>query len=286
MFEILRLRARLGSPAIAKLLKARPPRGYVGLPALAGGRCAACTAASAAGGAASEGRLAACAAACPTGAIAPGEPRVDLGRCTFCGDCARACVAACKTGGDGAIRFTGFHRLAATSREALVVGPGAEEDYEERAIAARRDLRSLLGRSLKLRQVSAGGCNACEMELNAASNVNFDMGRLGIEWVASPRHADGLVLTGPLSANMADALQDAWDAMPEPKILILAGACAISGGVFASSPSLDRGFLDRVRPDLYVPGCPPHPLTFIHGILSLLGKGERRRGGRDQAGAR
>jgi Ni,Fe-hydrogenase III small subunit/NAD-dependent dihydropyrimidine dehydrogenase PreA subunit len=271
MFEILRLRRRLGSPAIAAIRSATPPRGFVGMPALESARCANCG-----GGAATKGVVASaspCRAACPSGAILADELaaagpslRLDLGRCAFCRDCERACP-------EGAIRFGSFHALAASSREALVVDPSScrEDEYEKAALASRRELRRLFGRSLKLREVSAGGCNACEMEMNAATNVNFDMGRFGIEWVASPRHADGLVLTGPISANMAAALSDAWDAMPEPKILVLAGACAISGGAFAESGSLDRSFLDRAKPDLYVPGCPPHPLTFIHGLLGLLG---------------
>ena len=110
------------------------------------------------------------------------------------------------------------------------------------------------------------------MELNAAGNVNFDMGRFGIEFVASPRHADGVVVTGPISENMAEALQISYDAVPEPRILVLAGADAISGGVFRSSAALRRDFTDKNPVDLFIPGNPPHPLTFIHGILDMLGK--------------
>jgi len=132
-------------------------------------------------------------------------------------------------------------------------------------------LHRRFGRSLKLRSVSAGGCNACELEVNALTNVNFDIGRYGIDIVASPRHADALVLTGPVTRNMAQALQLCWDGMPEPKLVIAVGGCAISGGLFADSPALDRSFVERFTPSLYVPGCPPHPLTFISGILDLLG---------------
>jgi Ni,Fe-hydrogenase III small subunit len=109
------------------------------------------------------------------------------------------------------------------------------------------------------------------MEVNAWSNVNFDLGRYGIDIVASPRHADALVITGVINRNMMSALQIAWDAMPEPKLVIAVGACAISGGVFAQSDSLQREFLDKFPPSLYVPGCPAHPLTFISGIMDLLG---------------
>ena len=109
------------------------------------------------------------------------------------------------------------------------------------------------------------------MEINALSNVNFDLGRYGIDIVASPRHADGLVLSGPVNRNMVAALRLCWDAMPQPKLVIAVGACAISGGVFADCDTLDRQFLETVKPSLYVPGCPAHPLTFIAGLMDLLG---------------
>jgi Ni,Fe-hydrogenase III small subunit len=108
------------------------------------------------------------------------------------------------------------------------------------------------------------------MELNAAGNVNFDMGRFGIEFVASPRHADGLVITGPITENMAKPLRICYDATPSPKLLILAGTDAISGGIFEGSPAIDRSFLNDFTIDLLVPGNPIHPLTFINGILDLL----------------
>jgi len=125
---------------------------------------------------------------------------------------------------------------------------------------------------LKLRQVSAGGDNSCELELNACGNVNFDMGRFGIEFVASPRHADGIVITGPITENMAVPLQICYDAVPDPKIIILAGTDAISGGIFSDSPALNRTFLSKYKIDLYVPGNPIHPLTFINGVMDLIKK--------------
>ena len=125
---------------------------------------------------------------------------------------------------------------------------------------------------MKLRQVSAAGDNSAELELNAAGNVNFDIGRFGIEFVASPRHADGIVITGPISENMAAPLQICYDAIPDPKIIILCGVDAISGGIFSDSPALNRKFLDKYKIDLYIPGNPPHPLTFINGVLDLIKK--------------
>jgi Ni,Fe-hydrogenase III small subunit len=135
----------------------------------------------------------------------------------------------------------------------------------------RKEIQRLFSGSLKLRQVSAGGDNSTELELNACGNVNFDMGRYGIEFVASPRHADGIVITGPITKNMAEPLEITYKAVPSPKIIILAGTDAISGGIFEDSPAIDRSFIEKNHIDLYVPGNPVHPLTFINGVMDLLG---------------
>ncbi|HVO23217.1 MAG TPA: NADH-quinone oxidoreductase subunit NuoB, partial [Candidatus Margulisiibacteriota bacterium] len=132
--------------------------------------------------------------------------------------------------------------------------------------------RRLFGRSLKLRQVSAGGCNACEADVNVLSTVVFDLGRFGIQFVASPRHADGLLITGPVTENMRVALQKTYDAVPAPKLVIAVGACAISGGPYIDHPEVHNGAASVVPVDLYVPGCPPHPLTILDGLLRLLGR--------------
>lgn len=185
---------------------------------------------------------------------------IDMGKCTFCGKC--KCEA---------IRFSNRYKLGSTSRDRLIITEESDPDeYEKQAIVARKEIKKVFSKSLKLRQVSAGGCNGCEMELNACSNCNFDMGRFGIDFVASPRHADGLVITGSISENMAWALEDCYKSTPDPKIVILAGACAISGGVFQTSDKLNREFLEKYPVDLYIPGCPIHPLTFINAVLSFI----------------
>lgn len=199
---------------------------------------------------------------CPTGALSVNPLCIDMGKCTFCGKCSRISKA---------IKFTNNYKLTSTSREKLIVTPDVNyEDYLKSAVEVKKEIVKVFGHSLKLRQVSAGGCNGCEMELNACSNCNFDMGRFGIDFVASPRHADGLVITGPISENMAYALEDCYKSTPDPKIVVLCGACAISGGVFQNSTKINREFLDKYPVDLYIPGCPVHPLTFINGILSYI----------------
>ena len=168
--------------------------------------------------------------------------------------------------------FSNDYRLAVRSRGQLVMS-----DSELRlASALDTRMRKLFGRSLKLRQVSAGGCNGCEAELVALGNVVFDLGRFGIQFVASPRHADGIVVTGPVTRNMEDALRKTYEAVPEPRIVIATGACAISGGPFAGAPASGNGVPADIPVDLYVPGCPPHPLTILDGLLRLLGRMEER----------
>ncbi|MEI6455772.1 MAG: NADH:ubiquinone oxidoreductase [bacterium] len=201
---------------------------------------------------------------CPSGAIRQVPFSMDLGKCEFCGECAFLVP--------GKITFTSDHRIATNNREQLVLRPGTENPILVDPEKTRKEIRAYFRHALKLRQVSAGGDNSAEMELNACGNVNFDMGRFGIEFVASPRHADGLVITGPVTANMSEPLRICYEAVPDPKIVILAGTAAISGGIFRESSALDRNFIDSLHIDLFVPGNPPHPLTFINGILDLIGK--------------
>ena len=201
---------------------------------------------------------------CPTNAITANPVCIDLGKCTFCGECAIAFP--------DKIKFTTDYKLSTNERQKLIVEEGRDESIALNPELIRREISEYFSGSLKLRQVSAGGDNSCELELNACGNVNFDMGRFGIEFVASPRHADGIVITGPITENMAQPLQICYDAIPDPKIIILAGTDAISGGIFEGSMALNRAFLSKYKIDLYVPGNPIHPLTFINGVLELIRK--------------
>ena len=205
---------------------------------------------------------------CPTHAIYTKPVRIDLGKCVFCGECALAFPEK--------IKFTPDYKIATNVRDRLIISEGQDIPITVDETTIRQEITSLFGRSLKLREVSAAGANADEAELNACGNVNFDMGRFGIEFLASPRHCDGVVITGPISENMADPLQICYDAIPEPKMVILVGTDAISGGIFSGSKALNRSFLDKYPVDLYVPGNPAHPLTFVNGVLELVRKRKSR----------
>jgi Ni,Fe-hydrogenase III small subunit/ferredoxin len=225
--------------------------------------------------------------ACPTGAIAlhdaDGVRRVtvDYGRCIYCGECKAACT-------DGAVRMSRRFELAAADRRDLVLtaeytlhpdgthaglqlaanSPVLEEPGKRIAAA----IQNLLGRSLAIRQVDAGSCNGCEQEIVALNNPVYDIERFGIHFVASPRHADMLLVTGPVTRNMELALRKTWAATPDPKVVVAVGACGISGGIFGANYAT-MGGVDAVIPvDVYIPGCPPRPEALLHGILLALGK--------------
>lgn len=199
---------------------------------------------------------------CPTSAIGRTPISIDMGKCIMCGECEFAYP--------GKIKFTKDYKIATNVRERLIVQEGETNPITLDPSRIRDEIQSLFGRSLKLREISAAGANADEAELNACGNVNFDMGRYGIEFLASPRHCDGIVITGPISENMAEALQVCYNAVPAPKLIILVGSDAISGGIHSGSRALDRTFLEKYLVDLYVPGNPPHPLTFVNGVLELI----------------
>jgi Ni,Fe-hydrogenase III small subunit/ferredoxin len=251
MIGILKARIKQGHRTMKYPAGPAPemPERFVGMPVIKQGACG--------------GDCQACQAVCPTNAIAVKDrtPRIDLGRCVFCKACQLACPAK-------AIEFSRDYRLAASKRGDLVVTAG----HTAAACAPNSKVRRLFGRSLKLRQVSAGGCNACEADTNVLNTLAWDLGRFGIQFVASPRHADGLLVTGPVTANMELALRKTYDATPAPKIVIAVGACAISGGIYESNKETRKGVTDILPVDLFIPGCPPHPATILDGLLQLTGK--------------
>jgi Ni,Fe-hydrogenase III small subunit/NAD-dependent dihydropyrimidine dehydrogenase PreA subunit len=267
MLDLLLARLRQGRrthpfPAAEPRLSDR----FRGLPAIDGSKCR-------------EG-CRDCVDACPThaltarpggeGAAEPGRAQaaaataleLDLGRCLFCTDCVQACP-------EGALRYTQEFRMATRTRDDLLLGDGATLRL---ARALEERTRRLFGRSLKLRQVSAAGCNGCEADVNGLGTVVFDLSRFGIGFVASPRHADGLLITGPISRNMELAVRKTYDAVPPPRLVIAVGACAISGGPFVDHPEVLNGAPALLPVDLFVPGCPPHPFTILDGLLRLLGR--------------
>jgi Ni,Fe-hydrogenase III small subunit/formate hydrogenlyase subunit 6/NADH:ubiquinone oxidoreductase subunit I len=229
---------------------------------------------------------------CPTGAISlsdEGDSRkvtVDYGLCVFCGLCAEA-------SSDHAVRITKEFELAASDRRNLVLTAeyslnadrthhglrkidrqlvNSEMDVENVGKKARETIQKILGRSLAIREVDAGSCNGCELEIVALNSPIHDIERFGIQFVASPRHADMLLVTGPVTRNMELALLKTHRAMAEPKVVVAVGACGISGGIFGGNYA-SLGGVDKVLPvDVYIPGCPPRPQALLHGILLAVGR--------------
>jgi Ni,Fe-hydrogenase III small subunit/formate hydrogenlyase subunit 6/NADH:ubiquinone oxidoreductase subunit I len=228
------------------------------------------------------------AAVCPTGAIAlSGDERahrvtIDYGLCIFCALCAEVSP-------DDAVHITTGFELATHNRARLIraadysLNPDgthqkflaeyeAEATVEEAGGRVGDAARAILGRSLHIRQVDAGSCNGCEIEIVALNNPIHDIERFGIHFVASPRHADMLLVTGPVTRNMELALQKTYNATPDPKVVVAVGACGISGGIFGTNYA-SRGAVDAVIPvDVYIPGCPPRPEALLYGILLAIGR--------------
>ncbi|MCP4692827.1 MAG: hydrogenase [Desulfobacterales bacterium] len=200
-----------------------------------------------------------CANMCPQDAIDAENKVIDMGRCIFCGTCERVSEGRF-------ISFTQDFEISVSEKEHLLT----DGSLPSLADHSRQHFKKLFGRSLQLRQVSAAGCNSCEADLNVLATPFFDLARFGINFVASPRHSDGIVVTGPISRNMKTALLQTYEAVPDPKIVIAVGSCTLTGGPFRGSPEITEG-LDSLLPvDLFIPGCPPHPLTNLHALLTFF----------------
>ncbi len=251
MFQILkaRLHQQYRTYPFPEKMPVMAPR-YTGRPQIIPGNCTEnCTT---------------CIGSCPTGAVSIGpdrRPVIDMGRCIFCRDCEKACDKKL-------INFTSEFSLAARQKDGLLI----KNTEFKTAEAMGEEIRRLFGRSLKLRQVSAGGCNACEADCNVLGTPTFDLARFGIQFVASPRHADGLLVTGPVSQNMKLALLKTYEALPSPSVVIATGACAISGGLFRGNSEVNDGIGSLIPVDLYIPGCPPNPWTILEGMLRFMGR--------------
>jgi Ni,Fe-hydrogenase III small subunit/NAD-dependent dihydropyrimidine dehydrogenase PreA subunit len=278
MFRILAKSARTGIVTDPRPLA---PRLHLGFPVVAFERCTACGD---------------CARACPTGAIRVGPtesatPRtvsLSYASCIGCRECASACPEGAVTART-AFDLVAYTRQQLTRRATYDVDPGSgravfrgEEtlpgpSLAQSAEALAERIRGRFGRSLHVRQVDAGSCNGCELEIAATANPVFDLERFGIHFVASPRHADLLLVTGPVTRNMEVALLRTLEATPEPRVVVAVGACGCSGGLFGEGTYASLGGVDRVVPvDVYVPGCPPPPQAILAALFVAMGIREAR----------
>jgi Ni,Fe-hydrogenase III small subunit/formate hydrogenlyase subunit 6/NADH:ubiquinone oxidoreductase subunit I len=259
---------------------AEPPDGFRGKPVFDVTHCTPCEE---------------CAAACPTAAITLDVKKavrgaattekvlsVNYGDCIFCGECASACPDVIHVSKEFQLATLDKSTLTTqmsftVNREGNVVAsgnaasaPSAGVSLEELGAKVREKVRQLYGRSLHIREVDAGSCNGCEVEIHALNNPIYDIERFGVHFVASPRHADMLLVTGPVTRNMEIALRETYDATPDPKLVVAVGACAIGGGVFGKSVSSCGGVDSTLPVDVFIPGCPPRPEAILHGILCAI----------------
>jgi Ni,Fe-hydrogenase III small subunit/formate hydrogenlyase subunit 6/NADH:ubiquinone oxidoreductase subunit I len=265
-----------------------PPDGFQGKPVIDFARCTT-------GEAGAE--------ACPTGALtfekqqkdsstgkAKAALTLDYGKCIFCGACALASPESITIAPELPSPTTTKSGLTSRAiyqrgkrRQWDFVGSGTRQtareilkdnvaSFEELGKSVDEAVRRIFGRSLHIREVDAGSCNGCEIEVNSLNNPIYDIERFGVHFVASPRHADMLLVTGPVTRNMAIALRQTYDATPGPKLVIAVGACGISGGIFGQTYA-SCGGVDTVVPvDVYIPGCPPGPEALLRGIFLALKK--------------
>jgi len=205
-----------------------------------------------------------CVSACPTKAIRVSDVwTIDIGRCILCTDCVPACP-------NGAISVVEAPDYSLT-REGLIFRRGDTVSTGPGTMPG--NILKVMRGSVSIREVDTGSCNACEVEVNSLSNPYYDMERFGLKITASPRHADMLLVTGPVTENMRDALLKAAEATPDPKVIVAMGACAISGGMFAGGRVIGDGIGDTVKADMFIPGCPPAPDRLLRALLSALGRG-------------
>lgn len=285
MFRILARSVRAGIVTDPQPLAPRLHRGF---PVIDFSRCTACGD---------------CARACPTGAIrvletggtAPGpSPRtsrtvsLSYGQCISCQECFAVCPEAVVTAA-GAFDPVAYTREQLTRCASFELEPSTGNavfrqveslpgpSLAESAETLKARIRGRFGRSLHVRQVDAGSCNGCELEIAATANPVFDLERFGVHFVASPRHADLLLVTGPVTRNMETALRRTLEATPEPRVVVAVGACGCSGGIFGEGTFASMGGVDRVVPvDVYVPGCPPSPQAILAGLFVAMGIREAR----------
>lgn len=212
-----------------------------------------------------------CQSVCPTQAMemSGAGVRIDYGRCIFCQECVRQCPA-------GALTNTHQYQLGRLSREALFEEYSFEDGSHTFSEADGEQLRKMIyqkfNRSLVLREVDAGSCNACEQELTALNNAYYDLARFGVKFAASPRHADGIVVTGPVAINMREGLVKTYEALSAPRLVIACGSCALSGGIFRDNYAVYNGVANILPVDLMIPGCPPSPAAIAYGIFKLMGR--------------